>query len=128
MKINHIALKVLDVESISKFYGEILGLPILRRNEDHKGLYSIWHDLDGAILMIERLSLGSSNSGNMGWHILALQIEQSSRDGWRKRLAEARVQIEEESDFTLYFKDPEGNRIALSHFSIKGQNEVTSPK
>ena len=39
----------------------------------------------------------------------------SERARWEQRLADAGVAIERTTAFSLFFRDPEGNRLALSH-------------
>lgn len=51
-----------------------------------------------------------------GWHLLALTISAADRNDWRTRLAAAGIPITGESAYSLYFSDPEGNRLALSHY------------
>lgn len=49
-----------------------------------------------------------------GLHLLALGIHAQDRARWEERLHSLGVPIEDRSEFTLYVRDPEGNRIALS--------------
>jgi hypothetical protein len=47
---------------------------------------------------------------------VALEIPHSDRAAWEERLAQAGVDIVRRSPFSLFFQDPEGNRVALSHW------------
>jgi len=49
-------------------------------------------------------------------HLLALRIERAERQEWIDRLAKAGVPLNEQTAFTIYCRDPEGNRIGLSHW------------
>lgn len=61
-----------------------------------------------------------------GLHLLALAIPSHDRVRWEEHLHSLGVAIEDRSEFTLYVRDPEGNRIALSWFD--GQPSTsTSP-
>ncbi|HMA95342.1 MAG TPA: VOC family protein [Polyangiaceae bacterium] len=53
---------------------------------------------------------------NAGWHLVALTINPSDREAWRRRLSDAGHPIERETDCTMYARDPERNFIALSHW------------
>jgi hypothetical protein len=37
---------------------------------------------------------------------------------WRQRLEASGVVIERETDYTFYFRDPDGTLLALSHFPV----------
>lgn len=112
MAIHHLALTTPEVEELAAFYREVLGLPELTRHEDEAGLRSIWLDLDPGILMVERAEARAS-SGEAGWFLLALSIEPHERAAWKQRLGQ---HYTHESGFTLYGRDPEGNRFGLSHY------------
>lgn len=117
-KAHHIALKVRDLAQCGQFYTAVLDLEVMQRQTDTGGtLRSLWFDLDGVILMLERWSGGTKGGPeNPGWHLLALTIAVVERNGWRARLTKAGVRITGESPYSIYFSDPEGNRLALSHY------------
>lgn len=95
-----------DLARAEQFYCGLLGLSVIRRWNDDAGAHrSTWVSLGAAFLAIER---GTPPSGV---HCLALTIAKADRDAWR-----ARVLVERESAHTLYFRDPDGNLIALSHY------------
>lgn len=50
-----------------------------------------------------------------GYHLLALRIAREERRGFEEALVRRGVRIERESRWTLYVRDPEGNRVGLSH-------------
>ena len=62
-------------------------------------------------------ALSQNASGDReGWHLLALSIQPGERAAVEQMLQEHGVSVEERSDYSLYIRDPEGNRIALSHW------------
>ena len=115
--VHHIALKVRDLAACEQFYAGTLGLPVMKRAADETGERSVWLDLgNGAILMLERAGDGPTDGSTFadaapGLHLLALRIER----GDRERFA-ARLSVVAETEFTLYVRDPEGNRVGLSHY------------
>lgn len=124
-KPHHIALKVRDLARCSQFYAGILDLEVMQRHTDQEGaIRSLWFDLGGVLLMLERWEGEAAVQGNAagtdaltpGWHLLALTITPASRAGWREKLRRAGVLITGESKYSIYFADPEGNRLALSHY------------
>jgi catechol-2,3-dioxygenase len=120
--IHHLAILVSDLARIEPFYTEVLGLGVLRRWPDAAGTgeRSIWLELgDGAFLALERAPDNAPLSQDVakpGYHLLALRIPETDRTTWRERLAQSGHPVTHETAFTLYFTDPEGNRLALSHW------------
>lgn len=115
MRVHHLAIQVQDVERALTFYRDLLGLPETRRQP-----HSVWLDAGGVILMLERCAGDPRpapwRSEHPGLHLLALAIDPAARADTRRRLLAAGYPIEGESAFTLYTRDPEGNRVGLSHY------------
>jgi catechol-2,3-dioxygenase len=117
--IHHVALKVRDLASCERFYCHELGLPVLER----KGEGAVWLDAGaGAILMLEQ-GIGGPDSAPLsdpsaGLHLLAFRIPASERAAWA-----ARLPICGATEYTLYVRDPEGNRIGLSHYPERAPAE-----
>lgn len=116
--VHHLALKSRDPEALAHFYVRVLGLTEERRHHDQKGLRSIWLDVGGTLLMLERAETeGPRPEYDLdppGIHLMALRISIHERDAWRGHLHEHRVPILRETAYTLYIADPEGNRVGLS--------------
>lgn len=113
--LHHIALLVQDLSRAEAFYVGVLGLRVARRwNDAHGELRSIWLALgrDG-LLMLER---GAPRAQEGGWHLVALRIQADERDGMEEALRGHGVEITNKSAYTLYFQDPEGNHLGLSHW------------
>ncbi|HEU4384755.1 MAG TPA: VOC family protein [Anaeromyxobacteraceae bacterium] len=117
---HHLAVKVRDLEGCERFYREVLGLPVVRRWPDASGTdRSVWLGVEGGFLALER-GEGAPDArpfhdGRPGLHLLALRISAAERAEWEARLAGHRVAVEHRTRWTLYLRDPEGNRIGLSH-------------
>jgi glyoxylase I family protein len=127
--VHHVAIKVRDLARAERFFVQTLGLAVLRRwtTPDGQGERSIWLDLGaGAFLALEK----SSHQGEAlvaddpGLHLLALRIERAERAAWIERLARAGAPIYDQTAFTIYCRDPEGNRIGLSHWPDPVQPEA----
>ena len=127
--VHHIAIKVRDLARAEHFFVQTLGLAVLRRwpAPEGSGERSLWLDLGaGAFLALER----SSNQREPlaadapGLHLLALRIERAERQAWIERLANAACRSMQQTAFTIYCKDPEGNRIGLSHWPDPAQGEA----
>ncbi len=117
--LHHLAIKSQAPESLARFYFELFELPEIERHTDARGLRSVWLQLGEMILMVERSGSHSLHEVSFqddppGLHLIALKIEPEEASIWRARLESAGVKIESQSRFTLYFADPEGNRLGLS--------------
>jgi catechol 2,3-dioxygenase-like lactoylglutathione lyase family enzyme len=110
MRIHHVAMRTLDLPRLEAFYAGVLGLSVLRR-DDARG--SVWLDLDGAVLMLERAAPGEPDVPQASLELLALAIDLSAREAFRAKLA-----VEAETTHTLYFRDPDGRRVALSSYPL----------
>jgi catechol 2,3-dioxygenase-like lactoylglutathione lyase family enzyme len=124
--LHHLAIQLRDLAASERFYREVLGLAVLRRwpaRDGQPGERSIWLDAgDGSFLALEVVEGGATaaedpaRAPKPGLHLVALRIERAAREGWERRLVAAGVAVEERTAFTLYVRDPEGNRVGLSHW------------
>jgi glyoxylase I family protein len=118
--VHHLAVCVEDLPRAEAFYVGVLGLSVLRRWDDDRGQpRSVWLALDAStFLAVERAKVGAPTRSDEapGWHCVALAIDVSDRERWRAHLRGHGVEVERETDYTLYVRDPEGALVALSHF------------
>jgi catechol 2,3-dioxygenase-like lactoylglutathione lyase family enzyme len=117
---HHLAVQCSDLAAAERFYRDVLGLPVLRRwPRPEGGDRSVWLALGDGFLALERaaepLDPGAWRDGRAGIHLFALRIRPDERTGWEARLAELGVPIAHRTRWTIYVRDPEGNRIGLSH-------------
>jgi glyoxylase I family protein len=117
---HHAAVLVASLERAETFYLGVLGLTLLRRYDDEEGRHrSTWVDLgDGSFLAIEKLPAGGSEAlptARVGHHCLAIEIRAQDRLAWIEHLRRSQVLIEKTTPFSVYFRDPEGALLALSH-------------
>ena len=118
---HHMAVQVHDVERALRFYRDVLGLSERARYLREDGsLRSVWVDVPGGgFLALEHTSSSPQASAfrtnTPGWLLLALRIPPEARAATEAHLAAHGVEIVHRSRWTLYLRDPEGNRIGLSH-------------
>ena len=122
LAVHHLAVVVSDLSRAVTFYTEVLGLPVERRWGDERGEpRSVWVALDaGVFLAIERASAEGPKRDEAapGFHCLSLRIPRSEREAWRDRLERAGSEIVQETAYTLYVRDPDGNLVGLSHWPV----------
>jgi glyoxylase I family protein len=119
--LHHVALRCSDLEKSVEFYRRALGLEVLRRWPGEDGSErSVWLSTGAGFLALERASgpgvARAFGDAPAGWQLVAMEIPFSDRAAWEKRLALAGVELVRRSPFSLFFQDPEGNRVALSHW------------
>lgn len=118
---HHLAVSCRDLARCERFYREVLGLPELRRWPDEDGGdRSVWLSVGDGFLALERAQRepdpGPWRDGRPGLHLVALRIPRGEREDWERRLASHRVPVAHRTRFTIYVRDPEGNRVGLSHY------------
>jgi catechol 2,3-dioxygenase-like lactoylglutathione lyase family enzyme len=122
---HHLAIQVRDLAAEERFYRDVLGLAVLRRwpAREGAGERSVWLDAgDGSFLALEVVAGGptaaedAARATRPGLRLVALRIERAAREAWERRLGAAGVSVEARTAFTLYVRDPEGNRVGLSHW------------
>ena len=119
---HHVAVQVKALEDVASFYREVLALPEIERHHGPDGrLRSIWLDVGGgSFLALERVEAAPSpdpafRDGRPGLFLLALRIDRADRARIRAELERRGLPLVHETRWTLYVRDPEGNRVALSH-------------
>lgn len=108
MRIHHLALRVKDLDAARRFYGDTLGLEMLSSEGP-----LVWFRIGDAVLMLERSLRGTGAEEGSG-HVLALEVGDLAH--WEERLSATGVEIDDRTPATLYFRDPEGHRVALSTY------------
>jgi catechol 2,3-dioxygenase-like lactoylglutathione lyase family enzyme len=120
--LHHLALGTQRVEVLACFYREVLELPELTRHLLADGsLRAVWLSLGGAVLMIE-LSLEPPRrveGVGAGPFLIALAASRGEQTRFEQKLADADSLVESRTDWTIYARDPDGNRIALSAYPIE---------
>ena len=118
--IHHIAVLAEDLAAAEAFYAGVLGFRVDRRWQEQDGsARSIWLGLgNDAILMLEKAEPGDARRADAGggWHLLAFSIRAEDRPRIESELSRKRIPIDSRTDYTLYVRDPEGNRVGLSHY------------
>jgi len=118
---HHLAIQCADLEACERFYRDVLGLEVLRRwPRPEGGDRSVWLGVGDGFLALERAAAAPAGApwrdGAAGLHLVALRIAPGERAAWESRLAARGVEIVHRTRWTVYVRDPEGNRIGLSHW------------
>jgi len=131
---HHVAIQCVDLERSERFYREVLGLSVLRRwpLPGGGGDRSVWLSVggsEGGFLALERAGSAATprlwRDGTPGLHLVALAIDPGERPAFERRLAAFGVEVVHRTRWTIYFRDPEGNRVGLTHYPRESQDSVT---
>ena len=125
MQLHHLALGASDVAALAAFYASVFGLEQVREHRRDDGtLRSIWLRLGEGLLMVESIEAGPVREQGLrlpepGWFLLAFATEDEAESEAVCRAATARGASESHrTGFTRSLVDPEGNRVAVSHFPL----------
>lgn len=128
MQLHHLALGATDVAALAGFYGAVFGLEQVREHRRDDGtLRSIWLRLGDGLLMVESIETGGAREQGLrlpepGWFLLAFSTANEAESEAVCRAATARGATESHrTAFTRYLVDPEGNRVAVSHFALPAE-------
>ena len=110
MRIHHVALRTRDLTRLEAFYAGVLGLAVLRRDEVRG---TVWLDAAGTVLMLERAAADEPLAAPGTRELLAFAVD--DKEAWRMR----GLVLEDETPHTLYFRDPDGRRIAVSDYPFR---------
>ena len=112
MRIHHLAFRTRDVARLETFYVRVCDFKV-RKRDDERG--SVWLDARSAVLMLERADPEEPPIPAGTKELIAFAIDDV--DAWRARLAAFGIDVEGETQHTLYFRDPDGRRLAVSTFA-----------
>lgn len=113
--IHHLALRTGNVENLARHYEGVCKLPRLEVQEGG----AVWLAAAGVVLMVEQSDPGEAGPNAGSKDLLAFQL--GSGDTLEKanaRLAKEGIALESRTEFTLYFRDPDGRRNALSAYAF----------
>jgi protein-L-isoaspartate(D-aspartate) O-methyltransferase len=116
---HHLAIQVRDLAASERFYSGLLGLRVVQRwpwDDGRPGERAVWLALGDMFIALEACAEPALDTdfrdSHAGLHLFAMRILPSQREAWERRLE---GQIVHRSKWTLYVRDPDGNRIGLSH-------------
>lgn len=124
LALHHLALGARDVDSLARFYMHALHLHELGRHYDeHRALRSVWLDLGGTVLMIEHTERQRCEVSGVdaGLFLFAMRVPAEARSNFERAMAALGCPCESRTEHSSYFRDPEGNRFALSSYPFEHQ-------
>ncbi|HSQ65996.1 MAG TPA: VOC family protein [Polyangiaceae bacterium] len=118
MRIHHLALRTRRLAKLAHFYRRVLGLSHLRTNRAAGRVRSVWLEAGRAILMLERADPKEPAIPRGSLELVAFAVSRAEHRRMLARLERLGVPLDgEPTAFTTYFRDPDGRRVAISHFA-----------
>jgi glyoxylase I family protein len=121
---HHLAVQVTDLAAAERFYHGVLGLEVMKRwpfEDGRAGERSLWLRLGDTFVALELCSQPAPQTEfrdpQARLQLFALRIAVRDRTAWEHKLLQARVEIVHRSRWTLYVRDPDGNRIELKQYA-----------
>ncbi len=117
--VHHLALLSSNVERTIDFYQGMLGFPLteLFENRDYQGSTHFFFDIGNgnalAFFDFPGLDLGPYAEVLGSMHHLAISIDRSAWEDARAKLDAAGIDYHLESDASIYFSGPDGERLEL---------------
>jgi len=114
MQLHHLAMRSTDVVALATFYRRMFGMAVVRDALPR----SLWLGLGGdAVLMIEAREAGEPAPPPGSRELVALRVDAATRDQVRQRARDSAC-YDGETGFTVYLRDPEGRRLAVSTYEF----------
>lgn len=123
-------LYVTDLSEAERFYSEVLGLPLVSKDDDRHLFYRCG---DRMLLLFNPKATAepapdpddAPPHGAHGPGHVAFSIAQDDFNAWRERLAAHNIPIEKELEWgdrghSIYFRDPSGNSLEVTVPAIWG--------
>ena len=115
MRVHHLALRCADVERTARFYTTALALVEReRKHHDDGSLRAIWLAAEGVVVMCEPRAEREPAIDSKSLELVAFAVTRGELEAFRARLGA----VEAESAYTLYARDPDGRRVAVSCYEF----------
>lgn len=112
MRVHHVAFRTKRLAALVRFYRDVVGLRVVRATER-----SVWLDAGGTILMLERAERGEPAIPRRTMELVCFSARSKAELAARR----ARVRVEGETDYTFYFRDPDGRRVGFSRYRVSAR-------
>lgn len=122
-RIGHVLLKVGDVERSKEFYSQVLGFEVVEEDPEHGGVFMTLGE-DGHTLDLspvdDRETAQRPSPNRLGVHHIAFQVDsyEALKDAYftlQDLGVEVVRSIDHVSQKSIYFHDPDGNRLEIYH-------------
>lgn len=114
-RVHHLALRTLHLSALERFYVDVVGLRVIARTAPR----SVWLAAGETVLMLELASPEEPAIAPRSLELIAFAVSEREKAALERALAERGIAIEARTDFTVYFRDPDGRRVGASTFAFE---------
>lgn len=112
MGIHHIAFRTRDLARLTEFYSSVFSLVTERVQEGR----SVWLVSGDTRIMVEQKGPHEPDPNPSSMDLVAFSISATERHEFEARLAARGITVEGQTNYSLYFRDPDGRRVGVSHY------------
>jgi catechol 2,3-dioxygenase-like lactoylglutathione lyase family enzyme len=116
MRLDHVALVCRDPAATTRFYGELLGLPLTRFDHDGADMLLFALPAGGTLVFTSQPDARPAPTPPRDWQRIHLGLTVASAaelDAWMTRLRTHQIRHELIDNERLYFPDPDGHVLEL---------------
>jgi catechol 2,3-dioxygenase-like lactoylglutathione lyase family enzyme len=115
MDVHHVAFRSKNLPRLIRFYRDVLGFRVVRTNKlERNKIRSVWLEMGAALLMLEAADTDEPEIPKGSNEFLGFRARSKAAVAKLKKRLGRRV--EAETEFTIYFRDPDGRKIGVSTY------------
>lgn len=117
MRVHHVAFRTKKLARLARFYREVVGLRVVRETQR-----SVWLDAGGTIVMLERAARAEPRVPRASLELVCFAARSKKDLAARRAQVERHARVEGETDYTFYFRDPDGRRVGFSRYRLTARS------
>ena len=110
--IHHIAFRTQHLTRLAEFYSSVFSLSTERVQEGR----SVWLLSGETRIMLEQKAPHEPDPNPGSMDLVTFRISAAERHEFEARLAARGIALEGQTAYSLYFRDPDGRRVGVSHY------------
>ena len=114
MKLHHLAFRSKNYIETTAFYQNVLNLKLVYEQMD----YSKWLRSGDLIIMIEKACKEESVDFKDNHQLVCFEVDKERKEVILRNLKRYGIELEEKTEKTYYFRDPDCRKIAISDFNF----------
>jgi catechol 2,3-dioxygenase-like lactoylglutathione lyase family enzyme len=122
--VDHVEVFVRDIDGAIRWYAKVLGLTVLHRWDPEPVMIGA----GGSMLALFRAKPGATATTDprlrrdVGWHRVAWRTTKAGFEAAQRHLTELRIRfrgpIDHDLAWSIYFDDPDGNRLEITYYLL----------
>ena len=115
MKLHHLAFRCNDYQRVSLFYKNLFKLKEIFSQQE----YSVWlKGSDDLVFMFEKAAPEEARPESNNHELICFYAKTNEKKAMIDELKSQNIEIESQTEKTIYFRDPENRKIGISDFNF----------